>query len=139
MRALTIGSGLAVALSLVLVACGDSSGPSTSITAQVDDFKFTPTSWAVPAGQEITITLSNTGAVEHEWVLLRPGVRITRESDLPDTEEALLSEFVYWETELEAGDSKTLAFTAPAAGKYQVICAIEDHFNAGMEAELTVE
>lgn len=130
---------IAVALSLVLVACGDSGGPSTSISAQMADFEFTPTSWAVLAGQQITINLSNTGAVEHEWVLLRPGVRIARESDLPGTEEALLSEFVYWEAELEPGDSTTLTFTAPSVGNYQVICAIEDHFNAGMEAELTVE
>lgn len=135
----TIGIGLAVASSLVLAACGDSGGPSTSITAQMADFEFTPTSWTVPANQEITIKLSNTGAVEHEWVLLRSGVRIARESDLPDTEEELLSEFVYWETELKPGDSKTLAFTAPAVGTYQVICAIENHFNAGMEAELTAE
>lgn len=108
------------------------------MTAEMADFQFTPTSWTVPAGEKITIKLSNTGAVEHEWVLLRPGVRITRESDLPDTEQALLADFVYWKTELDAGDSETLSFTAPAAGNYQVICAIEDHFNAGMEAELTV-
>ena len=42
------------------------------------------------------------------------------------------------EDEVEAGDSKTLTFTAPAAGTYQVICAIETHFDAGMEGSLTV-
>jgi uncharacterized cupredoxin-like copper-binding protein len=31
-----------------------------------------------------------------------------------------------------------LTFTAPAAGTYQVICAIETHFDAGMEGSLTV-
>jgi uncharacterized cupredoxin-like copper-binding protein len=30
-----------------------------------------------------------------------------------------------------------LTFTAPAAGTYQVICAIETHFDAGMEGSLT--
>jgi len=27
----------------------------------------------VTGGQDVTITLKNTGAIEHEWVILRPG------------------------------------------------------------------
>jgi uncharacterized cupredoxin-like copper-binding protein len=69
---------------------------------------------------------------------MRPGVTIDSEADLPDTEEELLAEFVYVEDEVEAGASKTLSFTAPDAGTYQVICAIETHFDAGMEGTLTV-
>jgi len=50
----------------------------------------------------------------------------------------LLAEFVYVEDEVEAGANKTLSFTAPDVGTYQVICAIETHFDAGMEGTLTV-
>jgi uncharacterized cupredoxin-like copper-binding protein len=69
---------------------------------------------------------------------MRPGVNIDSEADLPDTEEELLAEFVYVEDEVEAGANKTLTFTAPDVGTYQVICAIETHFDAGMEGSLTV-
>jgi len=102
------------------------------------DFQFSPSEWTVPAGQEISIEITNDGSVLHEWVLMQPGVEIESEADLPETEEELLADFVFVEDEVEAGDSKTLTFTAPAAGTYQVICAIETHFDAGMEGSLTV-
>lgn len=125
-------------LVLALGACG-SSGPETSIDATMTDFMFSPDDWTVAAGEEITIELSNEGSVDHEWVILRPGVTIESEDELPATEEELLANFVYWEDEVEAGDSKTLTFTAPAAGTYQIVCAIEDHFNAGMKGQLVAE
>ncbi len=60
-------------------------------------------------------------------------------SELPETEEELLSDFIYWEVEVEAGETVTETFTAPEAGTYEVICAIEGHLDAGMRAELTSE
>ena len=102
------------------------------------DFQFSPNTWTVPAGEEISIDITNDGSVLHEWVLMQPGVNIDSEADLPDTEEELLADFVYVEDEVEAGANKTLRFTAPEAGTYQVICAIETHFDAGMKGTLTV-
>lgn len=132
---------LAIPLVFGVVACGsdDDGGSSTEIDASMQEFEFTPTSWTIAADEEITIDLENTGSVEHEWVILQPGVEIESEADLPDTEEELLADFVYWEDEVEPGESKTLTFDSPAAGTYQVICAIPDHFDAGMEGKLTVE
>jgi uncharacterized cupredoxin-like copper-binding protein len=135
-----IGVALVTAFSLVLMGCSDSDDAgSTSIDATMTDFVFSPDVWSVAAGEEITIDLTNDGSVEHEWVILQDGVQIASEADLPETEEELLSDFVYWEDEVEPGDSKTLTFTAPTAGTYQVICAIETHFDAGMEGELVAE
>jgi len=127
---------LVVVLAVVGVAC--SGGASTSIKVDLKEFMFDPQSWEVPAGEEITIELTNSGTIGHEWVLLQPGVKISSEADLPDTEEELLANFVYWEEEVEPGDTATFTFTAPAEGTYQIICAIEGHFNGGMEGELTV-
>jgi len=123
----------------VLVAACSSDGASTEISAEMTDFQFSPTSWTVPAGEEITIELTNNGSVGHEFVILQPGVTIAGEEELPATEEELLAEFVYWEDEVDAGETKTVTFTAPPAGEYQVICAIEGHFTAGMEGTLTSE
>jgi uncharacterized cupredoxin-like copper-binding protein len=124
---------------VLAAACsGASDGASTNIDVTLDNFSFDGSSWEVPAGQEITIEMDNVAGIAHEWVILKPGVTIDSEADLPATEEELLANFVYWEEEVEAGDTQTFAFTAPPAGDYQVICAIEGHFAAGMEGELTV-
>ena len=64
----------------------------------------------MPAGEEISIEITNDGSVLHEWVLMQPGVNIESEADLPETEEELLAEFVYVEDEVEAGANKTLSF-----------------------------
>src|SRR5262245_44485424 len=55
-----------VGMSLVLAACGSKLGkPSTKIDVTMTDFQFSPNSFTVPAGQEITFTSSNTGGVVH--------------------------------------------------------------------------
>jgi uncharacterized cupredoxin-like copper-binding protein len=133
---MTAVTGLAVII-LAVSACGGDDEASTELEVTTSDFQFSPDSWTVPAGEEVTIAITNEGSVLHEWVLMQPGVSIESEADLPETEEELLADFVYVEDEVEAGASKTLTFTAPAAGTYQIICAIETHFDAGMEGTLT--
>jgi uncharacterized cupredoxin-like copper-binding protein len=123
---------------LALAACAGGDEPSTALEVTTSEFQFSPNEWTIPAGQEITIEITNDGTVLHEWVLMQPGVTIEAESDLPETEEELLADFVYVEDEVDVGDTKTLTFTAPPAGTYQIICAIETHFDAGMEGTLTV-
>ena len=125
-------------LALLTLACSGGGGAaSTELTATVREFQFSPTTWTVPAGEEISIEITNQGTVLHEWVLLQEGVTITSEADLPETEEELLADFVNVEEEIEPGETKTLTFQAPPAGTYQIICAIEEHFDAGMEGTLT--
>ncbi|HEX9863726.1 MAG TPA: cupredoxin domain-containing protein [Acidimicrobiia bacterium] len=125
-------------LSMIVAACDGGDEASTDLAVTTSDFQFSPNSWTVPAGEEISIDITNEGSVLHEWVLMQPGVSIESEADLPETEEELLADFVYVEDEVEAGATKTLTFTAPEAGTYQIICAIETHFDAGMEGSLTV-
>ena len=115
---------------------GDSS--STELEATLSDFEFEPTSWSAAADVDNTIALTNDGAVAHEWVILQSGVTIESEADLPATEEELLADFVLTETEVEPGETQDMVFNVPA-GTYQIICAIETHFDAGMEGTLTVE
>ena len=134
---LRIGLAALAALSIVIAACGGDEA-STDLEVTTTDFQFAPNAWTVPAGEEISIVITNDGSVLHEWVLMQPGVTIESEADLPETEEELLADFVYVEDEVDAGATKTLDFTAPPAGTYQIICAIETHFDAGMEGTLTV-
>jgi uncharacterized cupredoxin-like copper-binding protein len=123
---------------MIVAGCDGGDEASADLEVTTSDFQFSPDSWTVPAGEEISIDITNEGSVLHEWVLMQPGVSIESEADLPETEEELLADFVYVEDEVEAGATKTLTFTAPEAGTYQIICAIETHFDAGMEGSLTV-
>jgi uncharacterized cupredoxin-like copper-binding protein len=129
-----------VAMMLLAAACSSDSddGLSTDLDVTLDSFSFEESSWEIPAGEEITIKLTNAAAIAHEWVILKPGVTISSEADLPETEEELLANFVYWEEEVEGGDAQTFMFTSPPSGEYQVICAIPDHYDAGMNGTLTV-
>ncbi len=123
-----------VLLAALLVACGAKAAqPSTSFSVELSDFKFTPDKFVVPAGQQITLNLSNKGAVEHEFVIIKKGEQVTIPFNEDDEDK------VYWEHELEPGKSETVTFTAPSEpGEYEVVCGVEGHLEAGMKATLTV-
>ncbi len=123
---------LVLALSLALTACGGG-GPSTTINVEFTDFQFVPADFVIPAGQEITLNAKNSGAVIHEFVIMKFGTTVG--DDFGDEDE----ENIYWEVEVEPGDSATVTFTAPnEPGEYQLVCGTEGHFVAGMVGSLTV-
>lgn len=130
-------NGVVVAIgatALLFGACGDDddAATSTEIEAEGTEFQFDPDSWAVPAGEEFTIDFTNAGSVEHEWAVLKEGEDIESEDEFAEDK-------VLFEVEaIPAGESVTESFTVEDAGTYQVICAIEGHFDAGMEGTLTV-
>lgn len=122
----------AVLLSLMLVSCGGG-GPSTSIDVIMTDFQFQPNQYIVPAGQEISFSSTNNGAVVHNFVIMKLG---THAGDFFDEEDV---PNVYWEVELLPGASTEASFTAPSEpGEYEVICRTEGHIVSGMTAKLTV-
>ncbi|HEY5573642.1 MAG TPA: cupredoxin domain-containing protein [Anaerolineales bacterium] len=128
---LTLGAILLLA-SLMLAACG---GPRTAeLTVDMHDFAFEPAQLSVPANAQVTLNLSNSGTLEHELVIVNLGERLSA----PVDEEAL-GELVFWEEELQPGESETLEFQAPSEpGTYQVICGIAGHLEQGMEGTLSV-
>jgi len=118
---------------LTLAACGGGGGPSNTIDVVFTDFKFTPDSFTIPAGQEITINATNNGAVVHEFVIMKLGTTVGE--DFGDEDE----ENIYWEVEVEPGGSATTTFTAPTEpGEYQLVCGTEGHFIAGMVGRILV-
>lgn len=123
---------LSIMLSLVLTSCGGG-GPSTTIDVTMTDFQFQPSQFTVPAGQEITFNSTNTGAVVHNFVLMKLG---TTAGDIFDEEDA---PNVYWEVEIQPGGSTNTSFTAPTdPGEYEVVCRTEGHIISGMSAKLIV-
>ena len=123
---------IALGLSMALAACGGG-GPSTDLKVNMTDFMFEPTDFAVPAGQTITVSATNDGAVEHEFVIFKLG---TDAGDKFGDED---EDNIYWEVEVQPGETVTETFVAPSeAGTYYVTCGIEGHLEAGMLASLVV-
>ena len=113
-----------------LAAC--SSGNRISVTAT--DFKFDTKTASIAAGQEIKLTLTNGGANEHEWVLLKQGTEVTVPFDADDEDK------VFWEIEAQPGETKTESFTAPTeAGTYTIVCGITGHLEQGMTTTIEIK
>jgi uncharacterized cupredoxin-like copper-binding protein len=124
-------AGAALVLGSLVAACG---GPRTAnLTVVLTDFAFTPADVTVTAGQDVNLTLTNNGSVDHEWVLMEAGYQVT--VPFSDDDEP----HVYWEAEAGAGETKSFTFTAPSEpGDYQIVCGIPGHIEAGMVGTLTV-
>ena len=124
---------MAVLLSLVLTSCGGG-GPTTTINVTMTDFQFTPNQFTVPAGQEITLNVTNTGAVVHNFIIMKLGA--TAGATYEDDDDAN----VYWEErDIQPGGDFSVTFTAPTEpGEYEVVCRTEGHIASGMIAKLTV-
>ena len=123
---------VAFGLSIGLVACGGS-GPSTNLKVDMMEFMFNPADLTIPAGQEITLELSNNGAVMHDFVIMKHGTDVG--TDFSDDDKPN----VYWDAELEPGTSRTYTFTAPSEpGEYQIVCGVAGHFQAGMSGKMVV-
>ncbi len=119
MRTIRTLAGIAV-LAVVLTACGGDDAPaaeaSSDLTIDAGDLYFDPDTVAAPAG-EISITLVNVGAVEHDLLI----------------EEAGNANVVH----VDPGETATGTITLDA-GTYTFYCDIPGHRAAGMEGTLQV-
>jgi plastocyanin len=134
-RITAIGAVLFIA-ALVLAACGGGgggNGNTTSIKVDTNEFAFNPADVTVPAGANVSLTLTNSGSVEHTWVILKQGVDLTTSVGMDQSS-------VYFAAKVESGQTTTMNFTAPAtAGDYEIICDLPGHLEGGMKGTLTVK
>jgi len=119
--------------SLVLTGCGGAGKPSTNLKVNMTDFKYEPMDNTIAAGKEISFQIKNEGVVLHEYVIMNLGQ--TAGETFGDEDEGN----IYWEVEVDPGQSKTVTFTAPSEpGVYEIVCGTEGHLAAGMKGALTV-
>ena len=135
-------SGL-ISLVLVAVACGgtttsttaeivDPFGPPFGMEAAARDFEFVPAGWTVPANALLVLDFENRGAVEHFFAIIE-GPAIDSVADLD-------ASLIFRELRAGPGETTSDTFLAPTElGRYQVICTVPGHLEAGMTAELIVE
>jgi uncharacterized cupredoxin-like copper-binding protein len=121
-----------IAINILLASCGVSPAPTTEINVTLTNFQFSPSSFTVPAGKEITLNANNSGAVIHNFMIMNPGKTAGPEfgdEDLPN---------VYWKLELPPGRDSSTTFTAPEEpGDYEIVCSVPGHIQAGMLGKLT--
>jgi uncharacterized cupredoxin-like copper-binding protein len=130
MKKVLILSGIVFLLSILLAACGPQ---KVERDIEMTDFKFNPDTIEVPASTNVTLNLSNTGTLEHDYVIMILGKNASLPFDDDDKNN------IYWEHKLEKGESVQLEFTAPSEpGEYQVVCATAGHLEQGMQGKLIV-
>ena len=105
--------------------------PAAALTISAKEFAFSPKTVTAKAGTDVAITLNNTGAVEHEWTVLKAGTKISKEADFNESMVAL-------KVGPAAGGASATGTANLEAGVYQVVCTIKGHFDAGMAGTLTV-
>lgn len=124
----------------VMVACGGggetaaSEGADGIVTLEFEgtDIAFDKDSVAVQSGQEVNVILNNVGTLEHSWVLVDGSI----DPLLATEEDALVGATT---GNIAGGESKTIAFIAPAAGDYLFVCTVEGHAAAGMWGDFIIE
>ena len=124
-------AGVCLGVLLALVACG----PKTA-TLKIDmqEFKFVPDHWFVPAEAQVTVTLNNAGALDHTWIIMKKGVTATTPFANQD------ASTIFWKAQVPAGQQQTFTFVAPAdPGDYEVVCGESGHLEQGMKGTLTVQ
>lgn len=135
----------------VAAAPSSSAGLVVEITAN-DSMKFNLSRIEANAGQEVKVTLTNTGAVPkaamgHNFVLLKKGTDVKAFADAAiaaaatDYIPASLNDKIIAHTKLLGPkQSDTITFTAPSEpGEYTFICSFPAHYLTGMKGVLIVK
>ena len=119
-------------LALTLAACGSN---KVTLNVTATDEGYDSQTYTVPAGAQVVLNMTNNGALEHEFAILKLGEHVTPPFGDKDEDKIL------WELDgVEAGKTKSDTFTAPTQpGSYDVICGIPGHIEKGMIATLVVK
>ncbi|MFA7248054.1 MAG: plastocyanin/azurin family copper-binding protein [Dehalococcoidia bacterium] len=129
----------AAALAIVLAGCsgGGSSAPagdgsSSAVTLQMQDIKYDKTALTATKGQTLTITLNNTGALDHDFTIDKIEGAAKFDGKDPKADNVAIKAL------LKAKASGKLEITPAAAGTYDFYCSVPGHKDAGMKGKLTV-
>jgi uncharacterized cupredoxin-like copper-binding protein len=126
---------LALLAALLLAACGGAGGagaPVSKISVEMTEFTFSPNKLAVFAGQEITLELSNKGAIRHDFTILKKDAVAKIPFDPEKQKDDILFEFP-----VDPQQSGTYKFTLPEAGEYTIVCIVQGHLESGMTAKMS--
>lgn len=126
---------LAILFTVILSGCGGAAAPSRSLSLTVTEFSFVPSTLTVPAGEQITISVTNSGAVAHDFMIMKRGYDVS--SHVPGHDDPA---DIYWrQDQVQPGEAIQSTFTAPPEpGDYVFVCGVAGHLEAGMVGKLVV-
>lgn len=112
------------------------SSATTRIEVSLTDaLAIEPATMTVPAGQEVTFVVTNTGKIDHEFVLGDEMVQAEHEEEMAeghmgDEENAIT---------VDPGQTRELTYTFEEPGETLAGCHVEGHYAGGMKATIVVE
>lgn len=108
-------------------------GGGSALSLTMADISFDPTELSAPAGEEVTLELTNNGALEHDFSIDEIPVEYSLSGDAEDGDD--------WDlhASLPAGTSGSITMTVSEPGEYTFYCSVPGHREAGMEGTFTVE
>jgi uncharacterized cupredoxin-like copper-binding protein len=113
-----------------VTACSNS---PTTLNVTLSDYSYTPDTFTVPAGREITLNITNQGFVSHMFIIFKLGKDAGEKFGPEDKDN------IYWQFEVLPGKSATAKFIAPTEpGNYYVTCGLGGHHEVGMAGTLKV-
>jgi uncharacterized protein (DUF305 family)/uncharacterized cupredoxin-like copper-binding protein len=99
------------------------------VAVTLGEFSVTSTRSEFVAGQTYRFTVTNDGALPHEFMIV-PAVPGIGELDMGHLHEIAL--VVISEIDLTPGATEVAVATFPEAGTFEVVCALAGHYDAGM-------
>ena len=126
---------------MMISACSSQvSNAAAEITVEMTDFAYSPSSMTVPAGQPVTLTVNNTGNIEHDFVVEKIDVTTEVIQDNGSNAHHTHGAEQNYDLHVSArpGEATIVQVTIAKPGTYKIICSIEGHEEAGMIGELTV-
>ena len=128
-------------LVVFLTACSNSATTpeplALSLTAS--DIKFDQTSLEVTSGQPVKLTITNTGALEHDFNITEIPVTDVMPSGGDAGHSGHTSNAADLHLAVKAGETSTLEFTPTSPGTYDFECTVVGHKEAGMVGQLIVK
>jgi len=131
------------ALSLLLAACsggGDakpvaaqkSDAAGGAATLALQDIKYDKTTLTATKGQTLTVTITNGGALEHDFTIDKIDAKATLDGKDAKSDKAAVHAVV------KPKASGKLELTPASAGTFDFYCTVAGHKEAGMKGTLTV-
>jgi uncharacterized cupredoxin-like copper-binding protein len=113
----------------------EASATATRVAVILSDrLTIEPAAMTVPVGQAVTFVVTNSGAIEHEFVLGDEEVQAEHASEMAgghmDEDETAIT--------VPPGETKELTTTFEAPGSTLAGCHVAGHYEAGMRATITI-
>jgi uncharacterized cupredoxin-like copper-binding protein len=106
---------------------------ATSVTISISRSHYEPSSFTVPAGVPITITLRNLDPIDHEWIVGDDALHARHRTGTEPVHDTRPTEVT-----IPAGSTRVTVVTFSTPGSLRYICHLPGHEAYGMTGTVTI-